>query len=73
MDANKHKYFMLQILKDVFSDAELVDSLAYIFQSVPNYCRGVMQYFSQNLCILPRGMPLFTLDPVRADLQSARN
>ena len=29
MDANKHKYFMLQILKDVFSDAELVDCLAF--------------------------------------------
>ena len=29
MDVNKHKFFMLQILKDVFSDAELVDCLAF--------------------------------------------
>ena len=29
MDTNKHKYFMLQILKDVFSDAELADCLAF--------------------------------------------
>lgn len=29
MDTNKHKYFMLQILKDVFSDAELADYLAF--------------------------------------------
>ncbi len=29
MDTNKHKFFMLQILKDVFSDAELADCLAF--------------------------------------------
>jgi len=29
MDTNKHKYFMLQILKDVFSDAELAECLAF--------------------------------------------
>ena len=29
MDVNKHKFFMLQILKDVFSDAELADCLAF--------------------------------------------
>lgn len=29
MDTNKHKFFMLQILKDIFSDAELADSLAF--------------------------------------------
>ena len=29
MDVNKHKFFMLQILKDVFSDVELVDCLAF--------------------------------------------
>ena len=35
MDANKHKYFMLQILKDVFSDAELVISLLTFFKAYP--------------------------------------
>ena len=29
MDINKHKFFMLQILKDLFSDAELADCLAF--------------------------------------------
>lgn len=29
MDTNKHKFFMLQILKDLFSDAELADCLAF--------------------------------------------
>lgn len=29
MDTNKHKFFMLQILKDMFSDAELADCLAF--------------------------------------------
>ena len=29
MDLNKHKYQMLQILKDVFSDAELANALAF--------------------------------------------
>lgn len=29
MDTNKHKFFMLQILKDIFSDTELADSLAF--------------------------------------------
>jgi predicted nucleotidyltransferase component of viral defense system len=29
MDTNKHKYFMLQILKDLFSDAELANCLAF--------------------------------------------
>lgn len=29
MDTNKHKFFMLQILKDLFSDAELADYLAF--------------------------------------------
>lgn len=29
MDTNKHKFFMLQILKDIFSDAELADCLAF--------------------------------------------
>ena len=29
MDINKHKFYMLQILKDMFSDAELSDCLAF--------------------------------------------
>ena len=29
MDVNKHKFYMLQILKDLFSDAELSDSIAF--------------------------------------------
>lgn len=29
MDTNKHKFFMLQLLKDIFSDALLSDSLAF--------------------------------------------
>ena len=29
MDINKHKFYMLQILKDLFSDAELSDSIAF--------------------------------------------
>ena len=29
MDLNKHKFYMLQILKDVFSDAELADCLGF--------------------------------------------
>jgi len=29
MDINKHKFFMLQILKDIFSDADLADCLGF--------------------------------------------
>ena len=29
MDLNKHKFYMLQILKDIFSDAELADCLGF--------------------------------------------
>lgn len=29
MDTNKHKFYMLQILKDIFSDADLANSLAF--------------------------------------------
>ena len=29
MDINKHKFYMLQILKDIFSDAELADCLGF--------------------------------------------
>lgn len=29
MDTNKHKYYMLQILKDIFSDAELANVLGF--------------------------------------------
>ena len=29
MDINKHKFFMLQILKDIFSDADLADGLGF--------------------------------------------
>ena len=29
MDVNKHKFFMLQILKDIFSDADLADCLGF--------------------------------------------
>ena len=29
MDINKHKFYMLQILKDFFSDAELANCLAF--------------------------------------------
>ena len=29
MDINKHKFYMLQILKDIFSDADLADCLGF--------------------------------------------
>ena len=29
MDLNKHKYFMLQILRDVYSDPELANRLGF--------------------------------------------
>ena len=29
MNINKHKFYMLQILKDIFSDAELADCLGF--------------------------------------------
>ena len=29
MDYNKHKYFMLQILRDIYSDLELANALGF--------------------------------------------
>lgn len=44
MDLNKHKFYMLQILKDIFSDADLADCLGFkggtalmFFYSLPRF------------------------------------
>lgn len=36
MDTNKHKFFMLQLLKDIFSDA-LLSSVLTMFRAFPSF------------------------------------
>ena len=48
MDTNKHKFFMLQLLKDIFSDALLSSVLAFkdgtatmFFLNLPRFLTGL--------------------------------